>query len=183
MDKFIVVFIDDILIYSKSEEEHQQHLKLTLQILREHQLYAKSKKCEFWKNSLAFLGHIVSKEGIGVDPSKIEAVVNWPRPTSVTEIRSFLGLAGYYRRFVEGFSQLSNPLTRLIRKGVKYQWDDHCEASFQELKNRLIKAPVLTTPAAGTGFVLYTDASHKGLGCVLMQNNKVIAYAPRHETL
>ena len=113
LDKFVVVFIDDILIYSKSVEEHENHLRLVLQLLQEKKLYAKLKKCEFWLDSVAFLRHVVSKDGIAVDPKKVEAVVEWNTPNSVTEVRSFLGLAGYYRRFVEGFSHLAMPLTRL----------------------------------------------------------------------
>jgi hypothetical protein len=179
LDQFIVVFIDDILIYSKSEEEHAEHLRLTLQRMRENELYAKFKKCDFWMYSLAFLGHIISGGGISVDPHKIEAVLNWSRPSNVTEIRSFLGLAGYYRRFVEGFSSIAAPLTQLTRKGVKFVWTDRCEAAFQELKRRLVEAPILTIPSSEGGFEIYSDASKSGLGCVLMQHGKVIAYASR----
>ena len=104
LDKFVVVFIDDILIYSKTEEEHAEHLRTVLQILKEKKLYAKLSKCEFWKDEVKFLGHVVSKKGIAVDPTKVEAVMDWKQPTTVTEIRSFLGLAGYYRKFIKGFS-------------------------------------------------------------------------------
>jgi hypothetical protein len=179
VDRCVVVFIDDILIYSKSQEEHVEHLRIVLSILRKHQLFAKFKKCEFWLDNVAFLGHVVTKEGIAVDPGKVEAVVNWVRPSNAHEVRSFLGLAGYYRRFVEGFSRLAAPLTRLTRKNEKFQWSEECEQSFQELKQRLVTAPVLTLPSGSDGFVIYSDASHKGLGCVLMQQGKVIAYASR----
>ena len=179
LDRFVIVFIDDILIYSKSKEEHEQHLRLVLQTLREKQLYAKFSKCEFWLESVAFLGHIVSKNGISVDPSKVEAVQNWPRPTSVKEIRSFLGLAGYYRRFVKDFSKLAFPLTRLTQKKVEFKWTDACEESFQKLKECLISAPILALPTSGGGYVVYCDASRVGLGGVLMQHGKVIAYASR----
>ena len=179
LDKFVIVFIDDILIYSQSETEHEHHLRLVLQRLREHRLYAKFSKCEFWMPQVSFLGHIVSKDGILVDPSKIEAVKNWPRPTSVTEVRSFLGLASYYRRFVEGFSKIATPLTELTRKSNRFEWTDRCEKSFQELKERLITAPVLSLPVDDAKFVVYCDASKLGLGCVLMQEGKVIAYASR----
>ena len=179
LDKFVVVFIDDILIYSKSVEEHENHLRIVLQLLQEKKLYAKLKKCEFWLDSVAFLGHVVSKDGIAVDPKKVEAVVEWNRPNSVTEIRSFLGLAGYYRRFVEGFSHLAMPLTRLTQKGAKFEWTGKCEESFQELKKRLVSAPILTIPSGSGGFTIYSDASRKGLGCVLMQHGKVVAYASR----
>ena len=179
LDKFVVVFIDDILIYLKSHVEHGEHLRIVLQTLRTHQLYAKLSKCEFWLNSVSFLGHVISKEGVQVDPKKVEAVSNWPRPTNVTEIRSFLGMAGYYRRFVKDFSRISAPLTRLIRKQVKFEWDDTCEQSFQKLKNCLTTAPVLALPTDQGGMTVYCDASRVGLGCVLMQNGKVIAYASR----
>ena len=116
LDRFVIIFIDDILIYSKSQTEHEQHLRIILQMLREHQLYAKLSKCQFWLQEVDFLGHTVCKEGIRVDLKKIEAVVQWPRPTSVTEIRSFLGLAGYYRKFIQDFSKITTPLTLLTRK-------------------------------------------------------------------
>jgi hypothetical protein len=179
VDRCVVVFIDDILIYSKSREEHEEHLSTVLSILRKQKLFAKFKKCEFWLEEVTFLGHVISKEGISVDPSKMEAVVNWARPTSVHEIRSFLGLAGYYRRFVEGFSKLAAPLTKLTKKNEAFIWSDDCERSFQELKHRMVSAPVLTLPSGTGGFVIYSNASYKGLGCVLMQNGKVIAYASR----
>ncbi|GJY73608.1 putative nucleotidyltransferase, ribonuclease H [Tanacetum coccineum] len=127
----------------------------------------------------AFLGHIVSADGIIMDPSKVEAITKWPRPTTVTEVRSFLGLAGYYRRFVEGFSRLALPLTQLMRKGEKFVWTDERQESFEELKRRLVSAPILTLPSGSGGFQIYSDASKKGLGCVLMQHGKVIAYASR----
>ena len=142
-------------------------------------MYAKFSKCEFWLPQVAFLGHIVGKDGILVDPSKIEAVKNWPRPASVSKVRSFLGLASYYRRFVEGFSKIAVPLTELTRKSMRFSWSDRCEASFQELKQRLITAPVLSLPRKNGKFVVYCDASKRGLGCVLMQEGKVIAYASR----
>ncbi|GJT21545.1 putative nucleotidyltransferase, ribonuclease H [Tanacetum coccineum] len=179
LDKFVIVFIDDILVYSKSEEEHEQHLRIVLEILRQKKLYAKFSKCEFWLQQVAFLGHIVSADGIIMDPSKVEAITKWPRPTTVTEVRSFLGLAGYYRRFVEGFSRLALPLTQLMRKGEKFVWTDECQESFEELKRRLVSAPILTLPSGSGGFQIYSDASKKGLGCVLMQHGKVIAYASR----
>ena len=179
LDQFVIVFIDDILIYSGSEEEHAEHLRIVLQILREHRLYAKLSKCQFWLDSVAFLGHIVSAEGVSVDPQKVEAILNWKPPTSVTEIRSFLGLAGYYRKFVEGFSKIAAPLTRLTRKEEPFLWSEACQQSFDELKRRLTSAPVLTLPSGQDGFAVYCDASRQGLGCVLMQNDKVIAYASR----
>jgi hypothetical protein len=130
LDQFVVVFIDNILIYSKSQEEHEEHLRIVLQKLRDEKLYVKFSKCEFWLENISFLGHVISKEGITVDPRKIEAVVNWERPSNVHEIRSFLGLAGYYRRFVEGFSKLSSPLTALTKKKARFEWTEECEGSF-----------------------------------------------------
>ncbi|XP_055961862.1 uncharacterized protein LOC130015544 [Mercurialis annua] len=172
-------FIDDILIYSRTKEEHTHHLRLVLQTLREHQLYAKSSKCEFWLEEVAFLGHVVSQSGINVDPMKIEAVTEWKRPSSFTEIRSFLGLAVYYRRCVQDFSKISAPLTKLTHKNAKFDWTDRCEASFQKLKECLTTAPVLALPKGTEGFTVYCDASRVGLGCVLMQHGRVIAYASR----
>ncbi|XP_074351383.1 uncharacterized protein LOC141690484 [Apium graveolens] len=179
LDKCVIVFIDDILIYSKTEEDHAEHLRTTLEILKKKKLYAKLSKCEFWLQEVQFLGHIVSNEGIKVDPAKIEAITNWERPRTPTEVRSFLGLAGYYRRFVQNFSRIATPLTKLTRKNEKFIWNDKCEKSFQELKRRLITAPVLSLPDDQGNFVIYSDASYKGLGCVLMQHDKVIAYASR----
>ena len=176
---FVIVFIDDILVYSRNEEDHANHLRIVLLVLRDRKLFAKFNKCEFWLRSVAFLGHVISGEGIMVDTKKTEAVKNWPRSLTSSYIRSFLGLVGYYRRFVEGFSSISSPLTKLTQKKEKFQWSLDCEKSFQELKDRLTKAPVLTLPEGTNGFVVYCDASRVGLGCVLMQNGKVIAYASR----
>ncbi|GAU42667.1 hypothetical protein TSUD_398730 [Trifolium subterraneum] len=152
LDKFVVIFIDDILIYSKDPQEHAEHLRIVLNILREKQLYAKFSKCEFWLSEVKFLGHVISQGGVSVDPSKVEAVLNWERPRTVSEVRSFLGLAGYYRRFILGFSEIALPLTR---------------------------APVLVIPDPDKKYVVYCDASTKGLGCVLMQDDAVVAYASR----
>ena len=171
LDQFVIVFIDDILVYSKNVEEHAVHLQIVLQSLQNKQLYVKFSKCEFWLNEVVFLGH-VSGEGIFVDPRKVEAIVGWEQPKNVIEIRSFLGLAGYYRRFVKIFSLIAAPLTRLTRKGVKFNWDDKYERSFQELKNRLVTAPVLVFSMVGVGFVVFSDASRQGLGCVLMQKDR-----------
>lgn len=179
LDKFVVVFIDDILIYSKNKEEHEEHLRSVLSTLRENQLYAKFSKCEFWMEEVAFLGHIVSKKGISVDPSKITAVSEWPKPRNVTDIRSFLGLAGYYRRFVKDFSRVAKPMTSLMKKDTKFIWTEECEKAFKKLKELLTTAPILTLPEENAELEVYSDASKNGLGCVLMQNRKVIAYASR----
>ncbi|KAD3640075.1 hypothetical protein E3N88_29298 [Mikania micrantha] len=150
-----------------------------MDLMNRKKLYAKFSKCDFWLDKVAFLGHVISAEGIMMHPSKVEAITKWPTPTSVTEIRSFLGLAGYYRRFVEGFSKIVLPLTQLLRKGIKYSWNDEREKSFQELKKRLVSAPILSLPSGTGGYQIYSDASKKGLGCVFMQHGKVIAYASR----
>jgi hypothetical protein len=142
-------------------------------------LYAKLDKYDFWLKEVTFLGHVVSSNGIFVDPQKVEAVLRWERRTTVTEIRSFLGSVGYYKRFIEGFSTIATPLTRLTRKNIRWEWSKECVESFQELKRRLITAPVLILPFGTKGFVVYSDASRKGLGCVLMQHGKVVAYASR----
>ncbi|GJW13873.1 reverse transcriptase domain-containing protein [Tanacetum coccineum] len=179
LDKFVIVFIDDILIYSKTKEDHEVHLGLVLELLRKEKLYAKFSKCEFWLQEVHFLGHVVNQNGIHVDPSKIEAVKNWKTPTTPSEIRSFLGLAGYYRRFIANFSKIAKPLTSLTQKNQKYVWGVEQEEAFQTLKNNLCDAPILTLPDGVEDFVVYCDASNQGLGCVLMQRGKVIAYASR----
>jgi hypothetical protein len=179
LDKFVVVFIDDILVYSRNEEEHEWHLRLVLQKLRDHKLYVKLSKCEFWLKQVAFLGHVVSKGGISVDQSKVQDVLSWKTPTSVSDIRSFLGLAGYYRRFIKGFSKISKPMMELLEKDKQFHWMATCESSFQELKKRLTTAPVLVMPNMEKPFSIYCDASGQGLGCVLMQDGHVVAYASR----
>ncbi|WVZ89856.1 hypothetical protein U9M48_036209 [Paspalum notatum var. saurae] len=177
LDKFVVVFIDYILIYSKSEKEHEEHLKIVLTRLREHKLYAKFSKCAFWLKEVSFLGHILSEKGVAVDPSKVKDVLNWKQPKTVTEIRSFLGLAGYYHRFIKDFSKTAKPMTSLTKKNAKYVWSSNCEEAFQTLKKLLTSAPVLTQPDVTKPFDVYCDASGNGLGCVLMQEGRVIAYA------
>ena len=168
LDQFVIVLIDDILIYPWTPEEHERHLTIVLQTLREHKLYAKMRKCEFWMKEVKFLGHVVSEQCVAVDPIKIEAVVKWEPPKNVTEIRSFLGLAGYDRRFLEGFTKLAMPVTRLTKKGEKFLWTPKCELVFHPLKEKLTTAPVLIIPNSGEKYEVYTDASLRGLGCVLM---------------
>ncbi|GJS04585.1 putative nucleotidyltransferase, ribonuclease H [Tanacetum coccineum] len=179
LDKFVIVFIDDILIYSHNEKEHKEHLKTILELLKEEELYAKFSKCEFWINTVKFLGHVIDSSGIHVDPAKIEAVKNWASPTTPSEIRQFLGLAGYYRRFIEGFSKIAKPMTELTQKDRKFDWGEEQETAFQLLKQKLCVAPILALPEGSDDFVVYCDASIKGLGAVLMQRMKVIAYASR----
>ncbi|KAL2246141.1 UNVERIFIED_CONTAM: Transposon Ty3-G Gag-Pol polyprotein [Sesamum indicum] len=177
LDHFIIIFIDDILVYSKNREKHEQHLRVVLQILKEKELSAKLSKCEFWVNQVVFLGHVIFGDGVMPDPSKVKAIMEWRVPKNATKVRSFLGLAGYYRRFVEGFSTIVGPLTKLLRKGVEFQWTEQCQQSFDELKKRLTSNPILVLPSGSGGYIVYTDVSKQGLGCVLMQNGKVIAYA------
>ena len=172
-----MIFTDDILIYSKTAEEHAEHLRIVLEKLRQNQLYAKFSKCEFWLEKVAFLGHVLTTEGVVVDPAKIEAVIEWQQPKNVTDIRSFLGLARYYRRFIKNFSKIAKPMTELLKNGTPFVWSEKCEASFQELKSKLTTTPILTLPDVQKDFVVYCDASHQGLGCVLMQEGKVVAYA------
>nr|GFC59547.1 RNA-directed DNA polymerase like [Tanacetum cinerariifolium] len=150
LDKFVIVFIDDILVYSKMKEEHEEHIRIVLGTLRQEKLYAKFSKCEFWLGQVAFLGHIVSANGITMDPAKVEAITKWPRLKTVTEVRS-----------------------------EKFVWNEEREKSFKELEKRLVSAPIFTLPSGSGGFQIYSDASKKGLGCVLMQHSKVIAYASR----
>ncbi|XP_062098714.1 uncharacterized mitochondrial protein AtMg00860-like [Humulus lupulus] len=163
---------------NKSEKEHEEHLRRTLETLKKEQLYAKFKKCEFWLDKINFLGHVVSKSGILVDPAKVEAVKEWSQPRNATEIRSFLGLPGYYRRFIEGFSKIATPLTALTRMNSRFIWTEACEKSFMELKNRITNAPVLTIPNSTDEFEIFCDALKMGLGAVLMQEERVVAYAP-----
>ncbi|XP_022857500.1 uncharacterized protein LOC111378518 [Olea europaea var. sylvestris] len=135
----------------KSKDQHGEHLRIALEILLKEKLYAKFKKCEFWFERVGFLGHVVTTHGIEVDPVKVEAVINWKTPTNTGEVRSFLGLAGYYQRFIEGFSKIVGLMTQLTRKGVKFQWIDKYEQSFQELKQQLVIVPVLTIPEGSEG--------------------------------
>ncbi|GJS90679.1 putative reverse transcriptase domain-containing protein [Tanacetum coccineum] len=156
LDKFVIVFIDDILIYLKNKEEHEEHLKLILELLKKEELY-----------------------GIHVDPTKIESINDWASPKTPIQIHQFLGLVGYYRRFIEGFSKVAKPMTKLTQKKVAFEWGDKQEAAFQTLKNKLCSAPILALPQGAENFIVYCDASHKRLGAVLMQNENVIAYASR----
>ncbi|GJY18196.1 putative reverse transcriptase domain-containing protein [Tanacetum coccineum] len=177
LDKFLIVFIDDILIYSKTKEEHDAHLRLILELLKKEELYAKFSKCDFWLSKVQFLRHVIDSEGIHVDPTKIESIKDWESPKTLTEIRQFLGLAGYYRRFIKGFSKIAKPMTKLTQKSVKFNWGEKEETAFQTLKQKLCSAPIFALPEGSENFVIYYDASHKGLGAMLMQKEKVIAYA------
>jgi hypothetical protein len=177
LDKFIVVFIDDILIFSKNKDERTKHLRIVLQCLRDHKLYAKFSKCEFWLDRVKFLGHTISKDSISVDPSKVQEVMDWKPPKLVHQIRSFMGLAGYYRRFIPDFSRIAKPMTELLKKGVMFVWNVECDKAFHTLREHLTSAPLFTQPDMSKPFEVFCDTSGTGLGCVLMQENRVIAYA------
>nr|GFC94184.1 putative reverse transcriptase domain-containing protein [Tanacetum cinerariifolium] len=139
---FVIVFIDDILIYSKNKEEHEEHLKTILELLTKEQMYVKILKCDFWLESVQFLGHVIGSEDIHVDPAKIKAIKNWATPKTPTEVRQFLGLADYYQRFIKGFSLISKPLTKMTQKNKKFEWETEAEEAFQTLKQKLCCAPI-----------------------------------------
>ncbi|KAA3469991.1 DNA/RNA polymerases superfamily protein [Gossypium australe] len=162
--------------------EHAEHLRIVFQTLRNKQLFAKFSKCEFWLKEVRFLGHIILAEVIRVDPSKILAVVDWKPSRNVSVVKSFLGLAGYYRRFVKGFSMIATPMTRLLQKDVKFEWPEKCQQSFNQLKAKLTEALVLVPPKSGKEFVIYSDASLNGLGCVLMQEGKLKPHEKNYPT-
>jgi hypothetical protein len=177
LDKFIVVFIDDILIFSKMEEKHEKHLRLVLEKLISNTLYAKFSKCEFWLTEVAFLGDVISVGGVSVDPGKVKDVLNWMPPTTASEIQSFLVLAGYYRRFIKDFSKIAKPITKLLEKNKAFEWTTECQASFEELRKCLSSAPVLVLPDLTKKFDIYYNTSCQGLGCVLIQDGQVVCYA------
>jgi hypothetical protein len=157
LDKFVVLFINDIMIYSKTVAEHEEHLRLVLEKLKSNLLYTKFSKCEFLLTQDAFLGHIISAGGVSVDPGKVRGVLSWKPPMNVSEIHSFLGLAGYYHRFIQDFSKITKPMTRLLEKGKVFKWTQDCQASFEELKKYLTMAPVLVLPDLSKKFDIYCD--------------------------
>jgi len=177
LNKFVMVFIDDILMYLENEQDHAEHLRVVLTRLWEYQLYAKFSKCEFLLKKVPFLGHILLEEGIVVDPVKVQEVMDWKAPTSVPEVRSFLGLVGYYRRFISDFSKIAKPMTSLLQKDHKFASTEECEVAFRTLQKLLTTAPILAQPDIEKTFDVFCDASRNGLGCVLMQEGRVIAYA------
>ncbi|XP_066333842.1 uncharacterized mitochondrial protein AtMg00860-like [Miscanthus floridulus] len=168
LDMLVVVFINDILFYLATVEEHEQHLGVVLEKLRQNQLYAKFNKCEFWLEEVAFLGHIFTADGVAIDLAKVEAMKEWEQTYNVTDIWSFLGLAGYYCHFIENFSKIAKPMTNLLKKTNEFDWMPECEQSFQPLKQKLTSTPMLALPDLQQDFVVYCDASKQGLGCVLM---------------
>jgi hypothetical protein len=169
LDRFVLVFIDDILIYSKNMEEHEEQLKLVLQVLREHQLYAKFNKCEFFQKQVHYLGHVIYEEGVVVDLENIRPIMDWPTQKDVSDIISFMGLAGYYRRFIKGFSNIGFPITSLQKKGVKFLWTSECEERFQELKCLLTTMHVIKIVDPNKDLLVCTYSYEEGLRGVLMQ--------------
>jgi hypothetical protein len=158
LDKFVILFIDDIIIFSKTMEEHEEHLRLVLEKLRSNQLYSKF-KCEFWLTEVAFLGHVIFAGGVSIDPGKIKDVLNWMPPITASEIWSFLLLAGYYCRFIKDFSKIAKSMTKLLEKNKAFEWTTECQASFEELRKCLTSAPVLVLPDLTKKFDIYCDAS------------------------
>ncbi|GJW26805.1 putative reverse transcriptase domain-containing protein [Tanacetum coccineum] len=156
----------------QNKQEHEEHLKIILELLKKEELYAKFSKCEFWIPKVQFLGHVIDSEGIHVDPAKIESIKDWTSPKSPTEIRQFLGLAGYYRRFIEGFSKIAKPMTKLTQKKVKFEWGDKQEAAFQLLKQKLCSAPILALPEGSEDFIAYCDASKEGFVALCLSKDK-----------
>ena len=170
LDDFVIVFLDDILVYSSSVEEHRKHLRQVLELLRQHRLYGKMSKCDFFKEEISFLGHVVSAQGIKMEPGKLDAIMKWPEPKDIHELRSFLGLAGYYRRFVKNFSTIAGPLSTLLRKDQPYRWTDETGKSFNALKDAVCKAPIIISPNPKLPYTVITDASGFAIGAALCQD-------------
>lgn len=173
--KFVLVFFDDILIYSRSWAEHIQHLREVFSILAKHQFHVKGSKCIFGETSIEYLGHVITQTGVQVDRSKIEAMQQWPRPKSLTELRGFLGLIGYYRKFVKDYGTIARPLTAMTKKGG-FRWTHEGEEAFEKLKYAMTTTPVLAMPDFTKTFEVHTDASKYGIGAVLMQEGRPIAF-------
>jgi hypothetical protein len=179
IDKFVIVFLDDILIYSKLEEKHEKHLRMVLKFLGEHKLHAKLSKCIFYQNKIHYLGHIISADGIVVHLEKIEAIRGWLVLRNFREVKSFMGLSSYYQIFIKGFSKISRPITSLQNKGVKFEWTFVCEEIFQQLKDILTSASVLKIENLDEDFVVCIDVCKEGLGGVLIQKDHVVYYESR----
>lgn len=179
LDDFVVVYLDDIVIYSRTLEEHVNHLSLVLSQLRKYTLYVKMEKCEFAQQEIRFLGHLVSKNQVRMDPKKVQAIVDWQAPRHVKDLRSFLGLANYYRKFIAGYSKKAASLTDLLKKDAKWVWSKQCEEAFQNLKNAIASEPILKLPDFELPFEVHTDASDKAIGGVLVQEGHPVAFESR----
>ena len=177
-NSFVVVYLDDILILSQSWEEHLHHIRRVLQTLRQHKLCANLEKCTFGMTEVQYLGYIIDEQGVHVDPAKVQVIWDWPSPTTLTELRSFLGLANFYRRFVFGFSHISWPLSQVTNSGAKekFFWSESQQKAFRELKDRLCTTPVLALPDLQQPFEVETDASDYAIGAVLTQHGHPVAY-------
>ena len=173
--KFVIIFVDDILIYSNTMREHGQHLELVFKILTEAQFYLKRSKCLFGQSTIEYLGHIISERGVAPDLSKVQAMRDWPTPSSVRELRAFLGLTGFYRKFIKGYATIASPLTDLLRKD-KFLWSMEAHLAFDQLKTAILTAPVLALPQFDQPFQLHTDASGTGMGAILMQSGHPLAF-------
>jgi hypothetical protein len=174
--KCALVFFDDILIYSPTLESHIEHLQNVFQLLQEDQWLVKLSKCSFAQQQVSYMGHVIGVNGVATEPKKIQDVINWAVPTTVKKLKGFLGLAGYYRKFVKNFGVMCKPLTQLLRKGVPYKWTEETQQAFQHIKQALVTAPVLALPDFSKPFTVETDASDYGIGAVLSQDNHPIAY-------
>ena len=179
LDDFVVVYLDDIVVYSQSLREHVEHLRLVFSALKKNSLYVKKEKCEFCQQEIMFLGHKVSQGRIRMDERKVEAILDWSAPTKVTELRSFLGLANYYRRFIKDYSKMASPLTDLLKKDKHWEWTEACQEAFQDIKQAVTSEPVLRLPDFELPFEVHTDASDRALGGVLVQEGHPIAYESR----
>jgi reverse transcriptase-like protein len=170
LDIAVIVYIDDILIYSKNDQDHTKHVRQVLELLRQHKLYGTIAKCEFFKKSVEYLGHVISADGIATDPKKVETVQNWPIPTNLKDIQSFLGLCNYYRRFIQDYSKIAAPLTDLTHKDTPFTWTTTTQEAFEQLKHRMATTPVLCIPDPALPFTVTTDASDFAVGAVLSQD-------------
>lgn len=179
LHKCALVFFDDILVYSHTLEEHVHHLRQVFTLLSQDRWIVKFSKCRFAKQSIAYLGHIVSSQGVSTDHSKIDAVQQWPQPQNIKELHSFLGLAGYYRKFVRNFVVLARPLTNLLKKGALFVWTPDHQAAFEALKSSLVTAPVLALPNFSKPFHIQTDACDSGVGAVILQEGHPLTFVSK----
>ena len=179
MDEFVLVFFDDILIYSKNPKEHEQHIHVVLQLLQQHQLFAKKSKCTFCAKKVEYLGFIVSKDGVATNPTKVEVVKDWPSPKNVWEVRGFQGLTGWYCIFIQSYAQIASPITATLKKNKVFLWVPVVEKAFLTLKEALMSMPVLALPNFTNPFLVTTDASGQAIGGVLTQEGRLIAYESR----